>query len=170
MKHKTYITNSPLQTKNLAKKLAREILNCFSTKKTVVIGLIGDLGGGKTTFVQGMAKGLGITEKILSPTFVIMRRFQVSSFKFQDFYHIDCYRIQKPKDILGLGFREIISDPKNIVAVEWADRIKKIMPQNATWIKFTFVDKNTRKITVKIKNQRLKIKDTDYRLKIQITD
>ena len=162
MKHKTYITNSPLQTKNLAKKLAREILNCFSTKKAVVIGLVGDLGGGKTTFLQGFARGLGIRQKILSPTFIIMKKFLISNSQFLNFYHIDCYRIKKPKELLALGFKEIISGPENIVAVEWADRIKSILPQNAIWIRFKFMDKKTRKITMtkfKMPNDKCKIKN-----------
>ncbi|GAH10373.1 unnamed protein product [marine sediment metagenome] len=71
--------------------------------------------------MQGFSKGLGIKEKILSPTFVIMKKFQVPGKKIVHwFYHIDCYRIRKPKELSDLGFKEIISNPKNIVAIEWA--------------------------------------------------
>jgi len=136
---KENITSSSVQTKKLGEKFAKEILAKKSKKKSFVIGLEGELGGGKTTFIQGFAKGLRIKEKILSPTFVIMK-------KFNNFYHFDCYRTQKSKELLDLGFKEIISNPKNIVAVEWAEKIKKIMPKDAIWIKFAFVDKNTRKI------------------------
>lgn len=139
---KKIITQSAGETKKLGEKLAREILRLKSRKKAPVLGLVGDLGGGKTTFLQGFAKGLGIKEKILSPTFIIMRRFK-------NFYHIDCYRVKKPKEILDLGFKEIIANPKNIIAVEWADRVRKIMPQHTIWIKFEFVDNKTRKITLK---------------------
>jgi len=109
------------------------------------------LGGGKTTFLQGFSKGLGIKQKITSPTFVIMRRYKIQNtgYKIQNFYHIDCYRVEKPKEILDLGFKEIISNPQNIVAVEWVDRIRKIMPKNTIWIKFDFVNKNTRQISIK---------------------
>jgi len=62
------------------------------------------------------------------------------------FYHIDCYRIKKPKEILDLGFKEVISSPKNIVTIEWADRIKKIIPKEAIWINFKFISKNAREI------------------------
>ena len=158
MKHEIYITNSPLQTKNLAKKLAREILNCFSTKKAVVIGLVGDLGGGKTTFLQGFARGLGIRQKILSPTFIIMKKFLISLLaprrvdsQFLNFYHFDCYRIQKPKEILDLEFKEIIAHPQNIVAIEWADRIEKILPKNSLILKFKFLSQRKRKIKLEIK-------------------
>ena len=152
------MTNSSSQTKKAGKMLAKEILKKEPRKTALVIGLEGELGGGKTTFLQGFAKGLGIKEKILSPTFVVMKKFQVSiatlrgvsryarSSKFQEFYHIDCYRIHKPKELLDLGFREIISCPQNIVVIEWADRIRKILPNDALILKFEFVNKGKRKI------------------------
>lgn len=145
------ITKSVLQTKKLAEKLAEEILKLKSGKKAIVLALEGDLGGGKTTFIQGFARGLGIKEKILSPTFVLMKHFQFNNLaikQFNNFYHLDCYRIQEPKELLDLGFKEIFSNPQNIIAIEWADRVKKIIPKDAIFIKFNFIDKKTRKITI----------------------
>lgn len=146
-----YATKSPSQTKRMGKFWAKKILKKRPSKKAILIGLEGNLGGGKTTFLQGFAKGLGIKEKILSPTFVIIKRFKIKDLrlKFQNFYHIDCCRIKKPKELLGLGFKKNVSDPQNIIAVEWADRIKKIMPLKTIWIKFEFVDEKRRKIMVK---------------------
>ena len=141
-----YISISPTQTEIVGQKIAKEILKSPPPKRAVIIGLMGDLGGGKTTFLKGFARGLGIKQKILSPTFVIMRRFKIQDSRFKNFYHIDCYRIENPKEILALGFKEIISDPKNIICVEWADRIKKILPKNSIILKFKFVDKNKRRI------------------------
>ena len=120
--------------------MAGEVLRT-RTKDSLVIGLVGDLGGGKTTFLQGFAKGLGIKEKILSPTFIIIR-------KIKNFYHIDCYRIKKAKELLDLGFRRIISSPGNIVAIEWADRVKSLLPKNYILVKFEFVGSDIRKITI----------------------
>jgi len=138
---KKYLTKSPEQTKSLAKKIAKEVLK-IPFQKALVIGLIGDLGSGKTTFLQGFAKGLGIKEKILSPTFVILKKFKIKNSRFKYFYHFDCYRIRKPKEILDLGFKEIISDPKNIVCIEWSDRIKKILPSNTLFLRFSHIVKN----------------------------
>ena len=138
---KEYLTISPLQTKKIGEILAKEILQTKPQKTAFVIGLKGNLGGGKTTFLQGFAKGLGIKEKITSPTFVIMKNYE-------NFYHIDCYRIYKAKEILDLGFQEIISNPKNIVAIEWAERIKKILPKNTIWLNFEFINQSTRKIII----------------------
>lgn len=164
------LTISPNQTKKLGEKLAKKIREVGPKKKTLILGLIGDLGGGKTTFLQGFAKGLGIKEKVLSPTFILMRKFPISNSKFQTnykpqlpkfktFYHFDCYRIEKPKEILDLSFKEIISNPQNIVAIEWAEKIKKILPKDTILIKFEFIDKNTRKIEIydRIKHSGIKI-------------
>jgi tRNA threonylcarbamoyladenosine biosynthesis protein TsaE len=165
-----YLTTAPLQTKKLGEILAKEVLKTKLEKGTpkenlrhpagqaLIIGLEGDLGGGKTTFLQGFAKGLGIKEKILSPTFVIIKKFKIQKqptswrAKIQNFYHIDCYRLEKPKEILDLGFKEIISNPENIVTVEWAERIQEILPAGTVILKFEFIGQKTRKITVGFKN------------------
>jgi len=171
-----YLTVNPSQTKKLGEILAKEVLKTkpprrkafsflrgkkkrapkeylrYLTGRALIFGLEGDLGGGKTTFLQGFAKGLGIKERILSPTFVLMKRFKIKVSRFKYFYHIDCYRIKKPKEILDLGFKEIISNPKNIVAIEWVDRVRKILPRGTLILKFQFADENKRKITIKQKN------------------
>src|SRR4030042_4363035 len=113
------ITNNFNQTKKLGEFLAQK-LKQGARKQALVLGLKGDLGGGKTTFIQGFAKGLGIKQKVLSPTFIIMRKFQIPKSKFQTnsksqiskfktLYHIDCYRLVRDKEILDLGLKEIIS-------------------------------------------------------------
>ena len=145
---KKIITKSAEETQKLGEKLAGEI---NSGKTAAVLCLQGDLGGGKTTLLQGFAKGLNIKEKILSPTFVILKHFKITknkSSEFKDFYHIDCYRINKPEDILELDFKEIISNPKNIVAIEWPEKIKKILPKYTIIIKFDFLNKDRRKIAI----------------------
>ncbi len=140
--------------------MAKENLGKELKRTAFVLGLEGDLGGGKTTFLQGFARGLGIKEKVLSPTFVLMKKFQIPPYQskhgtgqanpeLQSFYHIDCYRIQESKEILDLGFKKMISDPLGIVAIEWADRIKKVLPKDAIWIKFRFIGKNKREILIK---------------------
>ncbi len=136
------ITNSAKETQDLAKKLAKDFL---AKKRPIVLALEGELGGGKTTFLQGFAKGLGVKEKILSPTFNIFKKFKI---KDKYFYHFDCYRIEDPKEILNLGFKEIISNSNNIIAIEWASKIKKILPKNTIHLKFKFTDENTRSIDI----------------------
>lgn len=153
----SYTTLSPLTTRGLGRGLAQKILQegqratppLRPTKKDAfVIALSGDLGGGKTTFLQGFARGLGVEEKILSPTFVIMKKFSLQTPRFKHLYHFDCYRVEKPKEILELGFGEIVHNPKNIVVVEWADRLKSILPQQTLWLRFNFKNKNKREIII----------------------
>ena len=140
---KKYSTKSYKQTQKLGEVFAKEILLSQTSQKTaIVIGLSGNLGGGKTTFLQGFAKGLGIKEKVLSPTFVVMKRFG-------NFYHLDCYRLKNHKDTVELGLKEIIKNPFNIVAIEWPEKIKKVLPKNTIYIEFKFIDKTKREINFK---------------------
>ncbi len=141
------VTKSATQTKRFGEALAKQILK-KSAKEALVIGLTGNLGGGKTTFLQGFARGLGVQEKVLSPTFVIYKRFRIQAQKFRNFYHFDCYRLNSLKEILALGFKEAVKDPENIIVIEWADRIAEILPQKTIFLKFKFIDKNTREIWV----------------------
>jgi len=140
---KKYITNNTRETQKLGEEFAKEVLKNMPEKGAVVFGLQGNLGGGKTTFLQGFAKGLGIKEKILSPTFVIQKRFG-------KFYHIDCYRLNKPEDILELGWKEIIEDAENIVAIEWPEKIKKFLPKKTIMVEFAYLEKNKRLINFKV--------------------
>lgn len=137
-----FLTKSQRQTNKLAEILAQEIIRKpLNEKNALVIGLEGELGSGKTTFIKGFAKGLGIRKKLTSPTFVLMK-------KYKNLYHIDCYRIKSYKDILALDFKEIIFNPKNIIVVEWAEKIRKILPRDKIWIKFEIISNKEREIKI----------------------
>ncbi|MDI6777625.1 MAG: tRNA (adenosine(37)-N6)-threonylcarbamoyltransferase complex ATPase subunit type 1 TsaE [Patescibacteria group bacterium] len=147
----TFDTTSPSQTRKLGEMLAKKI------RGGEIICLMGELGSGKTTFAQGVLKGLGAKGPYTSPTFVVMKKYHVTwnmehgtrtknKKMFHDAYHIDCYRV-RPKDILSLGWEEIIANKKNIVIVEWAERIRRIIPKGAVWLKFVHLDNNKRKIS-----------------------
>jgi len=140
-----FLTENYLETQDIGMALAEETQN---RDKAIVFGLSGDLGAGKTTFLQGFAKGLGIKEKVISPTFVIMNRFDIKKGKFKNFYHLDCYRIEKVNEMENLGFEEIIADPKNIVCIEWPEKIKKILPEDLISIKFKVIKEDNREITI----------------------
>jgi tRNA threonylcarbamoyladenosine biosynthesis protein TsaE len=141
---KTVCTQSFQETQKLGKELAKKLT------PGQVICLSGELGTGKTTFVQGLLKGLKVKGPYTSPTFLIMKKYEseVKSPKLKVIYHIDAYRI-KEKDILNLGWEEIISDPDNLIVVEWAERIKKIIPKNAKWINFSWEGEKERKVIFK---------------------
>src|SRR3989344_3034759 len=116
-------TISPQQTQKVAQKLAK------SLKGGEVIALYGVLGSGKTVFTQGIAKGLKIKKRILSPTFVFMRSypFKLGS-RDLTFYHIDLYRGEEAGDFRALGLADIFTDDA-IIVLEWAEKIEKILPK-----------------------------------------
>jgi len=153
------ITKSEEETKKFAAKVAKVILRPSegrSRKEAIVLGLFGDLGAGKTTFCQGFASGLGISENIHSPTFVIMKNYKLKAKSYQ-LIHIDAYRLQNPKELLDLGWDELIENPRNIILVEWADKIQKILPKNYIQVKLEYIDKNKRKIFLRSTPNILKI-------------
>jgi len=161
VKNQEYLSVQPAQTRKAGEKLAEEVIKTPKKDKAIIIGLKGDLGGGKTTFLQGFAKGLGIKERVLSPTFVLLRRYRIpktkssanskiQTLKFKNFYHIDCYRLEKLEEILDLDFKKVASNPQNILAIEWSDKIEKILPPGTIRINLEFISKNKRKITINI--------------------
>mgnify|MGYP003393585341 CR=1 FL=1 len=142
------ITNSSEETQKFSEALAQKILQGKQYERAIVLSLSGDLGAGKTTFIQGFAKGLGIEEKILSPTFIVMKRFKIKDSRFKNFYHFDCYRLDNEKDLETLGFVEIIENPENIVAIEWPERVEKILPKEVALIKFKHLEGSKRELTI----------------------
>jgi tRNA threonylcarbamoyladenosine biosynthesis protein TsaE len=158
----TYHSFSSEKTKEFGEKLAGQVASGKwqggVRNKALVIALRGDLGTGKTTFTQGFFKGLGIKRRAVSPTFVIMRRYkipkqrQVTSDKrqglFADVYHFDAYRLKKAEDLEVLEFGDILSNPQNIILIEWPERIKEILPKSTVWLRFWHGKKeNERKIS-----------------------
>jgi len=131
-------TESSTATRKIAENLARKIIAQGPQKNgATVLALVGDLGAGKTTFVQGLARALGIKEKILSPTFLIFRKHKLVSRQspFAAFYHVDLYRIKNIKELRVLGFKKIFTNPKNIVAIEWAEKARRRLPRTSQWIR-----------------------------------
>lgn len=134
------ITQSAKETQKLGEEMAADL------KPGDILALYGDLGGGKTTFIQGLARGLGIKKRVISPTFVFVRQYPFSSGK--TFYHIDLYRISEKTEARGLGLEEIFRDKKAIVVIEWADRIESILPQKRIDLHFQYLDENKRRIKI----------------------
>ncbi|MDD4990353.1 MAG: tRNA (adenosine(37)-N6)-threonylcarbamoyltransferase complex ATPase subunit type 1 TsaE [Candidatus Pacebacteria bacterium] len=146
MSIKIFTTFSAKETKDLAEKILVNLIKKSPKDKALVLVLQGNLGSGKTTFTQGLAKYLGIKQRITSPTFVMMKRFKIYDLRFKNFYHFDCYRLNKPEEILNLGWQETIVNPKNIVAIEWPEKIKKFLPKETVYLKFKFINENQRVI------------------------
>lgn len=141
---KTFITKDSRETRKLGELLAGEL------RGGEIICLSGELGSGKTTFSQGVLKGLGAKGPYTSPTFVVLKHYGTRNYELgiMNIYHIDAYRVSA-RDILDLGWEEIVADKNNVVIIEWAERIKKIIPKRATWMEFEHLEKNGRRIRVK---------------------
>lgn len=123
----------------------------------MVIVLSGELGAGKTTFVQGFLKGAGIRGRAPSPTFVIMRRYRIPrgakkiGVPFSNVIHMDAYRLQpaaakNAAHLTALQFDEIVGNPRNIVLIEWGERIKGAIPKGAFRVRFRYDKKEGERI------------------------
>jgi tRNA threonylcarbamoyladenosine biosynthesis protein TsaE len=135
-----YTTNSFEETQKLGEEFAQKIsLGDF-------VAFYGDLGSGKTTFIQGLARGLGVKRRIISPTFIIVRHYRIEN---GSFYHIDLYRTESKNDLLGLGIDEIIEDKNNIVALEWAEKMGEMLPKKRIDVRCEYLENDKRKITVR---------------------
>lgn len=137
---KKIVTTSFEETQKLGLELAKTL------NGGEVLALYGDLGSGKTTFMQGLAQGLGVKRRIISPTFIIMRTYEVTKDDIQNLYHVDLYRIESEKDVEGLGLLELLGDKENIVAIEWPDKIDNLLPANRIDIYFEYLGDDKRQI------------------------
>ena len=128
-----------------------------------VFGLVGELGAGKTVFVKGLAKGLGITNNISSPTFVLMKVYPVERGKSQAveqdkskvkhksikyLVHVDAYRLKNIKSWIEVGLEEYLQSKESIVIIEWAEKVRKLMPKKARFINIEHLSASQRRIKI----------------------
>lgn len=152
------ISRSAEETINFAQKFTQKL------KGGEIIGLIGELGSGKTTFVKGLAEGLGVKEPITSPTFVILKEYAFRhailrplihlrgvSKRLRKFVHIDAYRVENLDDIKSVGVEDYLGRKDVVMVIEWAEKIREILPETTIYIEFKFVDEKSRKIVIEDK-------------------
>lgn len=141
MEKKVFIARSARETENLGEKLAHN----FRIGNIII--LTGELGAGKTTFVQGVAKVFKIKSRIISPTFILVRKHRGKLDKQKiNLYHIDLYRLES-QEIISLGLEEIFEDPLGIFIIEWGEKHEKL---KASWeINFKISSKDRREIVVR---------------------
>ena len=142
------LTKSAAETQVLGKKLGA------SLKGGDIVALIGDLGSGKTTFVQGIAQSLDIKNQIISPTFILMRTYNTK--KLVDstpvsLLHVDLYRLEGDinQEITNMGLNDLWGEKTNIVIIEWAEKIKDKLPRTTKYVYFDNLGEDTRKIIIK---------------------
>lgn len=143
MKKKIILSTSSDQTFQLGENIGKKLHG------GEILLLHGDLGSGKTTFSQGVARGLGVTGRVTSPTFLIIRSYSLSAdISLQTLYHIDAYRLSDVREADGLGLQDIFRDQKAIVLCEWPERIAELLPAKRKNVYFTYVDDEMRKIEI----------------------
>ena len=136
------ISKSPRETQKIAKDFSKDL------KPGDIVALYGDLGAGKTVFIQGIAQGLKIKKKITSPTFVFIHSYPAKIANQNSFfYHLDLYRGGTLHDFESLGLDEIING-KNVVVVEWASKIEDRLPKKRIDVTIKAVNEYTRRITI----------------------
>lgn len=128
------ITRSAREVGEAATRFMRSVAPRISG--ATVVALSGDLGAGKTTFAQALARALGVEEAITSPTFTIEKIYALKDRLWQRLVHIDAYRLKGPHELEALDWREMITDPGNLVVIEWPERIAESLPEGAIRIRF----------------------------------
>jgi tRNA threonylcarbamoyladenosine biosynthesis protein TsaE len=134
----TIISHSADETFRRAQDFAREL------RRGDVLALAGELGGGKTQFVKGVASGLGHDDAVTSPTFTLIHEYTRGRLPL---YHFDFYRAENAAEILRLGFDDYLGE-NGIVAIEWADKFPDLLPATARWIRFRLRPDGAREITL----------------------
>lgn len=138
---KSFLSQSAKETMALAKEFARKL------KPGAVVALTGDLGSGKTTFIKGVALGLGLRDpdRVKSPTFVIMHIYPTKV----PLYHFDLYRLESLAEIEAVGFEEFVHDPHAITCVEWAEKAEKLLPRWAQRVQLKITGENERRMVIR---------------------
>jgi tRNA threonylcarbamoyladenosine biosynthesis protein TsaE len=119
-----YIAKSEREMIEIGKKVAAKL------KGGDILCLYGDLGAGKTTLVKGIAVGLGVKKNITSPTFAIMKQFDIKTLKHRNIktlIHIDTYRLKNEQELLDIGVEDYLGKPDTICVIEWAEKIEKLL-------------------------------------------
>ncbi len=131
---KIFETEDVSQTEKLGMALGRLL------SKGDFLALTGDLGAGKTAFTRGVARGLGIKEGVTSPTFTIINEY----YEPIAFAHMDAYRLKSPEELQNIGFDDYLQE--FIVVMEWANRVKEVLPEHVLWIDFAIISDSRRRI------------------------
>ncbi len=142
------LTSNAQETMDLGRQLAIDVGKKKRGEGAKIVCLYGELGSGKTTFVQGFAKGLGIMKRLVSPTFIIVRRYALPNDK-SFLYHLDLYRLQTTEELEELGLSEMFDDPDAFVLIEWAEKLGEMLPEHRIDIRCSTLEDGTHSISMK---------------------
>jgi len=136
-------------SKDVIREAARLVERLTLQESATIVTLSGEMGAGKTAFAQAVAATLGISEQVTSPTFIIERAYslpQKHASGFLRLVHIDAYRLEQAEELERLGWRDLLKDARNLIIVEWPERVQSLIPKNAVRVALSYVDEQTRKL------------------------
>ena len=140
----SFISKNSEETTKFGQSLASEFVG------GEVLAMVGDLGAGKTCLSQGVAQGLGIKRKVNSPTFVVMKVYDLNNKNgIKKFCHIDAYRLSSAEDLIAIGALDYLNRADTVTIIEWAEKVADIWPQDTILINIKHQSENTRKISIK---------------------
>lgn len=143
----THDVTSMVQLETAARTLLATCATDAAAGATV-LALSGDLGTGKTTFVQTLARQLGIVETVTSPTFAIMKRYEATHPTWRSLVHIDAYRIESIDEMEVLRFREVLEENSTMICIEWPERIQALVPEHAIMLSFELAPDGSRMLAI----------------------
>ncbi|MFP4588533.1 MAG: tRNA (adenosine(37)-N6)-threonylcarbamoyltransferase complex ATPase subunit type 1 TsaE [Candidatus Acetothermia bacterium] len=135
---KTITSRESDETIEIGRKLAPKLI------PNSILCLYGELGAGKTTFIKGLARGLGIEEAVTSPSYVLLREYGDGT----TLYHLDLFRLERVEEFGEAGLEEYLVDPEGVVAIEWADRIEELLPPIRIDVQLGILDQTSREIQI----------------------
>ncbi|MDP3974932.1 MAG: tRNA (adenosine(37)-N6)-threonylcarbamoyltransferase complex ATPase subunit type 1 TsaE [Candidatus Jorgensenbacteria bacterium] len=133
------VSPSPHTTRALAAVFVKELtVPRRGRRGATIIALVGPLGAGKTVFAQGFARALGVKKNLPSPTFTLVRHYRLRGKRYRHLFHVDAYRLTNgtARTLEPLGLVQEFKDPSNCILIEWADRIRSVLPHRTVWITF----------------------------------
>lgn len=145
------ITGSEEEMERVAGEYAEELGKKPEERWATVVALSGELGAGKTNFARGFIKELGGRGRVTSPTFVIMRSYELEKGPWKRAYHIDAYRLKSGKELAALEFGKIKKNPENVILIEWPERVRGVLPRGTRKVNFRHLGGERREIRIGIK-------------------
>ncbi len=142
----THLVHSLEELQTFAQELVSELAP--QPVGATVIALSGDLGAGKTSLVQAIARELGIADHVTSPTYVLEKKYTLTDQQFSSLIHIDAYRLTKPEELDALDWNILIADPSHLICIEWPERVAEYIPETAIAVSCRGIDDTTHEYTV----------------------
>ncbi len=145
-----FISHSPEQTQRLGVRLGGLL------QAGDLVCLEGELGSGKTCLAQGIGRGWGVAERLISPTFTLVHEYQRPRDGLY-FYHVDLYRVEKADEVYSLGLDDYLDDSEAVIAIEWAEHAGEMLPEERLWIRLRHIDSTRRGLLFSAQGTRYEV-------------